>query len=132
MFFDANIVADAGTQAWLYGGDNTNGTREGFVSRLSSDWQIDTFPTADYNIDGSPGEPLAENTAYQGAHLFSLYSQFLKPIRGQHGEGHLLPDTGFNRRHPQGRHRSEVGQRDKPIHLRLPRRLARWIRFHLI
>ena len=71
-------MAETGSQAWLYGGLNSDDTNGVFASQLTPGSQIVTYPTANYQIDGSPGEPLAKNAVYRGPCLFSrciAYSQ---------------------------------------------------------
>ena len=101
MFCDTYVVMETGSQVWIFGSFNTHGADRGFVPYQTPGYQIVSYPTADYKIDGTPCESLTKNAVYQSAYLASHYSPSSKTIRGQHREDRLLQDTNSGIRDPQ-------------------------------
>ena len=84
-------MMETGSYAWVYGA---------LLDTTLVNGQLVHYSTANYKIDGSPGEPLPKRTAHQCAYLVSHHSRFSKTLGG-FGEDHLLPDIKYGRRDSQ-------------------------------
>ena len=75
MLSGANILMEPGTQVWLYGG---------LLNITNAAGEYLSYPTAEYTLDGYPGELTGGNAASSGAYSILRYSRIPTTSRQSH------------------------------------------------